>query len=64
MNIDQQIVNEGKQVYLRLCNEYGIDANPANIDKSIEELKQTDPAKAYEFQRKFEKLQYLLVHFV
>ena len=56
MNIDQQIVNEGKQVYLRLCNEYGIDANPANIDKSIEELKQTDPAKAYEFQRKFENL--------
>lgn len=56
MNIDQQIVNEGKQVYLRLCNEYGVDANPANIDKSVEELKQTDPAKAYEFQRKFENL--------
>lgn len=56
MNIDQQIVNEGKQVYLRLCNEYGVDANPANIDKSVEELKQTDPAKAYEFQRRFENL--------
>ena len=35
MNIDQQIVNEGKQVYLRLCNEYGIDANPRiNEDRS------------------------------
>lgn len=56
MNIDQQIVNEGKQVYLRLCNEYGIDANPNNIDASIETLKQTDPAKAYEFQRRFESL--------
>ena len=56
MNIDQQIVNEGKQVYLRLCNEYGIDANPAKIDASVEALKQTDPAKAYEFQRKFEQL--------
>ena len=56
MNIDQQIVKEGKQVYLRLCNEYGVDANPANIDKSVEELKQTDPAKAYEFQRRFENL--------
>lgn len=56
MNIDQQIVNEGKQVYLRLCNEYGIDANPAKIDASVEALKQSDPAKAYEFQRKFEQL--------
>ena len=56
MNIDQQIVNEGKQVYLRLCNEYGIDANPNKIDASVEELKKTDPAKAYEFQRKFEQL--------
>ena len=56
MNIDQQIVNEGKQVYLRLCNEYGIDANPNKIDASVEELKKTDPAKAYEFQRRFEQL--------
>jgi len=56
MNLDQQIVNEGKQVYLRLCNEYGVDANPNNIDKSVEELKKTDPAKAYEFQRRFENL--------
>ena len=56
MNIDQQIVNEGKQVYLRLCNEYGIDANPEKIDASVEELKKTDPSKAYEFQKKFEQL--------
>lgn len=56
MNIDQQIVNEGKQEYLRLCNEYGVDANPQRIDASIAELKKTDPAKAYEFQRKFEIL--------
>ena len=56
MNIDQQIVNEGKQVYLRLCNEYGVDANPNKIDASVEELKKTDPAKAYEFQRRFEQL--------
>lgn len=56
MNLDQQIVNEGKQVYLRLCNEYGVDANPDKIDASVEELKKTDPAKAYEFQRRFENL--------
>lgn len=56
MNIDQQIVNEGKQVYLRLCNEYGIDANPDKLDASVQELMKADPAKAYEFQRKFDSL--------
>lgn len=56
MNLDQQIVNKGKQEYLRLCNEYGVDANPQRIDASINELKKTDPEKAYEFQRKFEML--------
>lgn len=56
MTMDQQIVNQGKQMYLKLCNDYGIDANPEKIDASIEALKQTDPAKAYDFQRKFEML--------
>lgn len=56
MNMDQQIVNEGKQVYLRLCNEYGVDANPARIDESVKALKEKDPAKGYEFERKFEQL--------
>ena len=56
MTLDKQIVNSGKQEYLRLCNEYSIDANPNNIDASLEELKKVDPAKAYEFQRRFENL--------
>ena len=56
MNMDQQIVNVGKQEYLRLCNEYGIDANPNNIDASVKALKETDPAKGYEFERRFEQL--------
>jgi len=56
MNMDQQIVNKGKQIYLQLCNEYGVDADPSKIDASVEALKQTDPAKAYEFQRRFESL--------
>ena len=56
MNMDQQIVNVGKQQYLRLCNEYGIDANPAKIDASVKALKESDPAKGYEFERKFEQL--------
>lgn len=56
MNIDQQIVNVGKQQYLRLCNEYGIDADPSKIDASIKALKESDPAKGYEFERRFEQL--------
>lgn len=56
MNVEQQIINEGKQQYLKLCTEYGIDANPDRIDQSIEELKKTDPAKGYEFIHRFEAL--------
>lgn len=56
MNMDQQIVNVGKQQYLRLCNEYGIDADPSKIDASVKALKETDPAKGYEFERRFEQL--------
>ena len=56
INMDQQVINEGKQVYLKLCNDYGIDANPDKLDASVQELMKTDPAKAYEFQRKFDML--------
>lgn len=56
MNMDQQIVNKGKQAYLRLCNAYGIDADPSKIDESVRALKEKDPAKGYEFERKFEQL--------
>lgn len=56
MNMDQQIVNKGKQAYLRLCNAYGIDADPSRIDESVRALKEKDPAKGYEFERKFEQL--------
>lgn len=56
MNIEQQIINDGKNRYLRLCTEYGVDADPSKIDKSIEELKASDPAKGYEFIRRLEGL--------
>ena len=56
MNIDQQIVNIGKQEYLKLCNEYGVDANPNNIDASVKALKETNPEKGFEFERRFEQL--------
>lgn len=56
MNVEQQVINQGKTEYLRLCTEYGVDADPTKIDASIEQLKATDPAKGYEFLRKFETL--------
>ena len=56
MNMDQQIVNVGKQEYLKLCNEYGVNADPSKIDASVKALKETDPAKGYEFERRFEQL--------
>lgn len=56
MTAEQQVINQGKTEYLRLCTEYGIDADPAKIDASIEALKQSDPAKGYEFLRRFEAL--------
>lgn len=56
MNIDSQIVNRGKQEYLRLCNEYGIDATPEKVQASLDELKKTDPAKGFEFERRAELL--------
>lgn len=56
MNMDQQIVNVGKQRYLRLCNEYGVDADPSRIDESVKALKEKDPAKGFEFERRFEQL--------
>lgn len=56
MNIEQQVINQGKQEYLKLCNDYGVNADPDQMGKSLEALRQTDPAKAYEFQRRFENL--------
>ncbi len=56
MNMDQQIVNVGKQEYLKLCNEYGINADPSKIDASVKAFKESDPAKGSEFERRFEQL--------
>lgn len=56
MNIEQQVINMGKQDYLRLCNEYGVDADPNKLDSSLAALKESDPVKAYEFQRQFDLL--------
>lgn len=56
LNIDSQIINQGKQEYLRLCNQYGVNADPDKVTQSLDELKKTDPAKGYEFERRIELL--------
>lgn len=56
INMEQQVINQGKTAYLDLCNQYGIDSNPANLDANVEALKRTDPAKGYAFERAVEKL--------
>ena len=54
--LDQQVVNSGQQELLRLCNEYGVSANPNEFEASINKLKETNPQKGYELERKVEVL--------
>lgn len=56
INMEQRVVNQGKTAYLDLCNKYGVDSNPATLDATVAELKKTDPAKGYEFERAVERL--------
>ena len=56
INMEQQVINQGKTAYLDLCNRYGIDSNPDTLDAKVAELKRTDPAKGYEFERAVERL--------
>jgi len=54
--LDQQVINSGQQELLRLCNEYGVSANPNEFEASINKLKETNPQKGYELERKVEVL--------
>lgn len=56
INMEQQVINQGKTAYLDLCNQYGINSNPATLDANVEALKKNDPAKGYEFERAIERL--------
>lgn len=50
------IDNQAQQEYIRLCNQYGVDYRPENIEKSANELKAKDPQAFYELQNKIERL--------
>lgn len=58
VTLDQQVVNKGQQELLRLCNAYGVDADPDKFQASVEGLKQSNPQKGYELERKIEQLMY------
>lgn len=54
--LDQQVINRGQQELLRLCNEYGVSSNPDEFEGSINKLKETNPQKGFELERKVEQL--------
>lgn len=56
INADQQVVNIAQQELLRLCNEYGVNADINEFDKSLHDLKQTNPQKGFELERRVETL--------
>lgn len=53
---DQKVVNVAQQELLRLCNEYGVNADLHEFEKSLHELKQTNPQKGFELERRVETL--------
>lgn len=58
-SLQQQIAmisNIGQQEFLKLCNKYGVDFRPENIDKSAEELKQRDPNGYVDFNLQLNQL--------
>lgn len=54
--LDQQVINSGQQELLRLCNEYGVSADPSKFEESVNKLKETNPQKGFELERKVEVL--------
>lgn len=48
-SIEAQVENRANAIFVRMCSDYGVDANPANLSSSLEQLKSSDPAKYYEF---------------
>lgn len=48
-SIEQQVENRANAFFVRMCNDYGVDADPNNMQASLEDLKGKDPAKYYEF---------------
>lgn len=50
------IDNQAQQAYISLCNQYGVDYRPENIERSANELKAKDPQAYYDLQYKLGQL--------
>ena len=55
-----QVENIANSALIRMCNEYGVDASPEGMGKSLDQLKETNPAKYYEFVDKAKGINYQL----
>lgn len=55
-----QVENIANSALIRMCNEYGVDATPEGMAKSLDQLKETNPAKYYEFVDKAKGINYQL----
>lgn len=55
-----QVENIANSALIRMCNEYGVDATPEGMAKSLDQLKETNPAKYYEFVDRAKGINYQL----
>lgn len=55
-NLEQSVVNRGQTAYLDLCNRFGVNSDLNKLDDTLAELKKTDPARGYEFEKQVERL--------
>lgn len=51
-SLEAQVENQANAIFVRMCSDYGVDANPANMQASLDQLKTADPAKYYDFINK------------
>ena len=55
------INNQAQQAYIKLCNKYGVDYRPENIEKSGQELLEKNPQAYYELKYELERLESTVV---
>jgi hypothetical protein len=48
-SLEAQIENQANSAFIRICNDFGVDAAPENMEKSLKQLQDTDPKRYYEF---------------
>lgn len=48
-SLEAQVENQANSAFVRMCNEYGVDASPEGMEKSLNDLKANDPQRYYEF---------------